>query len=457
MCVPAPPGVFEPCHARVCPPAPHLHSALLPVFYEEGTVLNRANRKFESYLSARIIPLLYSVAPSLTRCGLWAINDVPRRRTTTAIWTACGCAIFALVIRNRKCAKFAIRPAGGGAGGSVVASSVDGVVACPPPRRARSPRVHGSRTRTVNCAGVSMKQATKYRTKSRLLFILPHTCESCELRPVCSRSVVSIQCCFDSIFSGPSGTKQQTAHAHANVRGPYVRLPCTLPMPAARMRPCPIWPHAIQRNWTPSAPEMGPRFPMWNRDSLHARNSRVLSWTSITRRQAAGAYHQNLPLPAPPSHPSTFPGASLAEAAIQTTRRWDSSRGIISACICLHLPAPPCISNRRHRRQSRRSSRRQSSCHAALITAPYGLMSSVRHRPPSAQPPKRPVQPPDKPSACRSLQIIIDGCCLLIVIGVPQNVSLSSSRRRATACSPPRQRGSRAHRSHKGRPDGRGS
>jgi hypothetical protein len=150
----------------------------------------------------------------------------------------------------------------------------------------------------------------------------------------------------------------------------------TLPMPAARMRPCPIWPHAIQRNWTPSAPEMGPRFPMWNRDSLHARNSRVLSWTSITRRQAAGAYHQNLPLPAPHSHPSTFPGASLAEAAIQTTRRWDSSRGIISACICLHLPAPPCISNRRHRRQSRRSSRRQSSCHAALITAPYGLMSS---------------------------------------------------------------------------------
>jgi len=234
-----------------------------------------------------------------------------------------------------------------------------------------------------------MKQATKYRTKSRLLFILPHTCESCELRPVCSRSVVSIQCCFDSIFSGPSGTKQQTAHAHANVRGLYVRLPtpiCTLPMPAARMRPCPIWPHAIQRNWTPSAPEMGPRFPMWNRDSLHARNSRVLSWTSITRRQAAGAYHQNLPLPAPPSHPSTFPGASLAEAAIRTTRRWDSSRGIISACICLHLPAPPCISNRRHRRQSRRSSRRQSSCHAALITAPYGLMSSVRHRPPSAQP-----------------------------------------------------------------------
>ena len=128
------------------------------------------------------------------------------------------------------------------------------------------------------------------------------------------------------------------------------------------------------------------RFPMWNRDSLHARNSRVLSWNSITRRQAAGAYHQNLPLPAPPSHPSTFPGASLAEAAIRTTRRWDSSRGIISACICLHLPAPPCISNRRHRRQSRRSSRRQSSCHAALITAPYGLMSSVRHRPPSAQP-----------------------------------------------------------------------
>lgn len=130
-----------------------------------------------------------------------------------------------------------------------------------------------------------------------------------------------------------------------------------------------------------------------------------------------------------------------------------------SACICLHLPAPPCISNRRHRRQSRRSSRRQTSCHAALITAPYGLMSSVRHRPPFGAAfarAKRPVQPPDKPSACRSLQIIIDGCCLLIVIGVPQNVSLSSSRRRATACSPPRQRGSRAHRSHTGRPDGRG-
>ena len=179
---------------------------------------------------------------------------------------------------------------------------------------------------------------------------------------------------------------------HANVRGPYVRLPCTLPMPAARMRPCPIWPHAIQRNWTPSAPEMGPRFPMWNRDSLHARNSRVLSWTSITRRQAAGAYHQNLPLPAPPSHPSTFPGASLAEAAIRTTRRWDSSRGIISACICLHLPASPYTSL--HLQSP------TSAPVAALITAPilvprgahhgavwpHVLMSSVRHRPPSAQP-----------------------------------------------------------------------
>jgi len=274
-------------------------------------------------------------------------------------------------------------PAGRGRGRWIGrGSSVDGVIACPP-RRARSPRVHGidhhasNAPRTRNCQvseTVFAKQATlKY---DEIKICIWHTCESCELRPVCSRSVVSIQCCFDSIFSGPSGTKQQTAHAHANVRGPYVRLPCTLPMPAARMRPCPIWPHAIQRNWTPSAPEMGPRFPMWNRDSLHARNSRVLSWTSITRRQAAGAYHQNLPLPAPPSHPSTFPGASLAEAAIRTTRRWDSSRGIISACICLHLPAPPCISNRRHRRQSRRSSRRQSSCHAALITAPYGLMSS---------------------------------------------------------------------------------
>ena len=65
------PPVFLNRVMRVCPPAP-----LLPVFYEEGTVLNRANRKFESYLSAIIIPVLYSVAPSLTRCGLWAINDV---------------------------------------------------------------------------------------------------------------------------------------------------------------------------------------------------------------------------------------------------------------------------------------------------------------------------------------------------------------------------------------------
>ena len=134
---------------------------------------------------------------------------------------------------------------------------------------------------------------------------------------------------------------------------------CTLPMPAARMRPCPIWPHAIQRNWTPSAPEMSPRFPRWNRDSLHARKSRVLSWTSITRRQAAGAY-QSLPLPAHPTPPSTFPGASLAKAAIRTTRRWDSSRGII--CISLHLPAPPCTSL--HLQSP------TSAPVAALITAP---------------------------------------------------------------------------------------
>ena len=202
------------------------------------------------------------------------------------------------------------------------------------------------------------------------------------------------------------------------------------------------------------------RFPMWNRDSLHARNSRVLSWTSITRRQAAGAY-QSLPLPAHPTPPSTFPGASLAKAAIRTTRRWDSSRGII--CISLHLPAPPCTSL--HLQSP------TSAPVAALITAPILVPRGAHHgavwphvlRPtPSSlgaafARAKRPVQPPDKPSACRSLQIIIDGCCLLIVIGVPQNVSLSSSRRRATACSPPRQRGSRAHRSHTGRPDGRGS
>jgi hypothetical protein len=70
-----------------------------------------------------------------------------------------------------------------------------------------------------------------------------------------------------------------------------------------------------------------------------------------------------------------------------------------SPCISLHLPAPPCISNRRHRRQSRRSSRRQTSCHAA----PYGLMSSCPHvlRPaPSSlgaafARAKRPVQLPD--------------------------------------------------------------
>jgi len=164
------------------------------------------------------------------------------------------------------------------------------------------------------------------------------------LRPVCSRRRLDTMLLRLHLL----GTiRNKATNGACPCKRPRSLCPtpiCTLPMPAARMRPCPIWPHAIQRNWTPSAPEMGPRFPMWNRDSLHARNSRVLSWTSITRRQAAGAYHQNLPLPAPHSHPSTFPGASLAEAAIQTTRRWDSSRGIISACICLHLPASACIS-----------------------------------------------------------------------------------------------------------------
>jgi hypothetical protein len=138
--------------------------------------------------------------------------------------------------------------------------------------------------------------------------------------------------------------------------------------------------------------------------------------------------------------------------------------GILSRYhICLHLPASPCTSL--HLQSP------TSAPVAALITAPNLVPRGAHHgavwshvlRPaPSSlgaafARAKRPVQPPDKPSACRSLQIIIDGCCLLIVIGVPQNVSLSSSRRRATACSPPRQRGSRAHRSHTGRPGGRGS
>ena len=177
----------------------------------------------------------------------------------------------------------------------------------------------------------------------------------CELRSICR---ISIQCCIDSIFSGPTTIRNKRPMQTSEVLICPTPI-CTLPMPAARMRPCPIWPHAIQRNWTPSAPEMGPRFPMWNRDSLHARNSRVLSWTSITRRQAAGAY-QSLPLPAHPTPPSTFPGASLAKAAIRTTRRWDSSRGII--CISLHLPAPPCTSL--HLQSP------TSAPVAALITAP---------------------------------------------------------------------------------------
>ena len=140
-------------------------------------------------------------------------------------------------------------------------SSVDGVVACPP-RRARSPRVHGSNApRTVRCeTGDTNMTKSRFGAPSHMRVLRVAT----RLQPQRRLDTMLLRL---HLLGTIRNKATNGACPHANVRGPYVRLPCTLPMPAARMRPCPIWPHAIQRNWIPSAPEMGqipdvePRFP----------------------------------------------------------------------------------------------------------------------------------------------------------------------------------------------------
>lgn len=162
---------------------------------------------------------------------------------------------------------------GGGAGGSVVGRASTGssrVRAPPRSRRARSPRVHGSNApncqvseREAGTCGNSITRGDKYDE----IKICAHMRV---LRPVCSRRRLDTNYNVASTPSSRDHPEQSNKRRMPTcnlVRGPYVRLPCTLPMPAARMRPCPIWPHAIQRNWIPSAPEMGqipdvePRFP----------------------------------------------------------------------------------------------------------------------------------------------------------------------------------------------------
>lgn len=172
------------------------------------------------------------------------------------------------------------RPGGRGRGRWIGrGSSVDGVVACPP-RRARSPRVHGSNAPNCRCVKdrPDSKQAggdknTGY-DKSRFAALMR------VLRPVCSRRRLDTMLLRLHLLGTIRNKATNGACPHATLSevlmsDSHAHSPC-------RQHACAHAPSGRMQSSGTGLPLL-PRFPMWNRDSLHARNSRVLSWTSITR------------------------------------------------------------------------------------------------------------------------------------------------------------------------------
>ena len=228
--------------------------------------------------------------------------------------------------------------------------------------------------RTVRCRNEKREQhnnsitGATNMTKSRFA----HTCESCDPSAAAD---VSIQCCFDSIFSGPSGTKQQTAHAHMQ---PCPRSLCPTPMhtPHAGSTHAPM-PHLAACN-PAELDSLCSRDGPDSRCGTEIPSMHVIAASSPGTRSRGDRRRAHIIKTCPFRHPPPTPPHSPARHSPR--QPYEPPVGGIhlevsylpaSACISLHLPASPIAdigaSRGAHQganpRATRRSSRRRmASC-----------------------------------------------------------------------------------------------